>query len=114
VHLAIFESREDRDPGLAAELSHVTESNGVSLQQGLWINGRQVGQAFESGFDAARAIIFDREVDSALCVMTRQEVIELGLPLDRFDQIFVEHLGDLEPLIAPHTDRIRPLEVHRG
>ena len=114
VHLAIFESRGDLDPGLAAELSHVTHSNGIGLKQGLWINGRQVGHAFESGFDAARAIIFDREVDSALCVMTRQEVIELGLPLDRFDQIFVEHLGDLEPLIAPHTDRIRPLEVHRG
>ena len=99
---------------LIHELASIFNSNGISTQQGMWINGLCVSQPWPSSFDSAVALIFDREVDSALCVMTKADVVEHGLPLDRFDQILIENPNDVTSLIEAHSKNIKPLKVNRN
>ena len=99
---------------LIHELASIFNCNGISTQQGMWINGLCVSQPWPSSFDPAVALIFDREVDSALCVMTKADVVEHGLPLDRFDQILIENPDDVTSLIEAHSKNIKPLKVNRN
>ena len=99
---------------LIHELASIFNSNGISTQQGMWINGLCVSQPWPSSFDPAVALIFDREVDAALCVMTKADVVEHGLPLDRFDQILIENPDDVISLIEAHSKNIKPLKVNRN
>ena len=99
---------------LMHELASIFNSNGISTQQGMWINGLCVSQPWPSSFDPAVALIFDREVDSALCVMTKADVVEHGLPLDRFDRILIENPDDVTLLAEEHSKNIKPLKVNRN
>jgi len=99
---------------LIHELASIFNSNGISTQQGMWINGLCVSQPWPNSFDPAVALIFDREVDSALCVMTKADVVEHGLPLDRFDQILIENSDDVTLLAEAHGKNIKPLKVNRN
>ena len=99
---------------LIHELASIFNCNGISTQQGMWINGLCVSQPWPSSFDPAVALIFDREVDAALCVMTKADVVEHGLPLDRFDQILIENPNDVISLIEAHSKNIKPLKVNRN
>ena len=99
---------------LIHELASIFDCNGISTQQGMWINGLCVSQPWPSSFDPAVALIFDREVDAALCVMTKADVVEHGLPLDRFDQILIENPNDVISLIEAHSKNIKPLKVNRN
>ena len=99
---------------LIHELASIFNCNGISTQQGMWINGLCVSQPWPSSFDPAVALIFDREVDAALCVMTKADVVEHGLPLDRFDQILIENPDDVISLIEAHSKNIKPLKVNRN
>lgn len=99
---------------LIHELASIFNSNGISTQQGMWINGLCVSQPWPSSFDPAVALIFDREVDSALCVMTKADVVEHGLPLDCFDQILIENPDDVTLLAEAHGKHIKPLKVNRN
>jgi cyanophycin synthetase len=99
---------------LIHELASIFNSNGISTQQGMWINGLCVSQPWPSSFDPAVALIFDREVDSALCIMTKADVVEHGLPLDRFDQILIENPDDVTLLAEEHSKNIKPLKVYRN
>ena len=99
---------------LIHELASIFNSNGISTQQGMWINGLCVSQPWPSSFDPAVALIFDHEVDSALCVMTKADVVEHGLPLDRFDRILIENPDDVTLLAEEHSKNIKPLKVNRN
>jgi cyanophycin synthetase len=99
---------------LIHELASIFNSNGISTQQGMWINGLCVSQPWPSSFDPAVALIFDREVDSALCIMTKADVVEHGLPLDRFDRILIENPDDVTLLAEEHSIDIKPLKVYRN
>ena len=112
VTLAIVD--QELDPPLFHELAGVLNCNGISTQTGMWINGSCVSQPWPNSFDPAVALIFDREVDSALCVMTKADVVEHGLPLDRFDQILIENPDDVALLAQAHGKNIKPLKVNRN
>ena len=99
---------------LIHELASIFNTNGISTQQGMWINGLCVSQPWPNSFDPAVALIFDREVDSALCVMTKADVVEHGLPLDCFDQILIENPDDVTLLAEAHGKNIKPLKVNRN
>ena len=99
---------------LIHELASIFNSNGISTRQGMWINGLCVSQPWPSSFDPAVALIFDHEVDSALCVMTKADVVEHGLPLDRFDRILIENPDDVTLLAEEHSKNIKPLKVNRN
>jgi hypothetical protein len=112
VTLAIVD--QELDPPLFHELASVFDCNGISTQTGMWINGLCVSRSWPNSFDPAVAVIFDREVDSALCVMTKADVVEHGLPLDRFDQILIENPDDVTLLAEAHSKNITPLKVKRN
>ena len=111
VHLAIV---DDLLPtGLALELATVYGANGLSTDQGLWLNGLQITAAWCDSYAAARSLIFNPEVSVAVCVMTKADVIEHGLPLDRWDNIVVENPDDVVLLVQAHSENIQPLKVNR-
>ena len=111
VHLAIVD-----DPlpvGLARELASVYGANGLSTDQGLWLNGLQITAAWCDSYAAARSLIFNPEVSVAVCVMTKADVIEHGLPLDRWDNIVIENPDDVVLLVQAHSENIQPLKANR-
>ena len=114
MHMVIVESWNTSDLHLAHELAAITGSNAFSASTGIWINGKCMSRPFDNGFVAARAVIFDQQVESAVCIMTKAEVAELGLPLDQFDQILIENLDDVVNWVAPHSTNIKPLKVYRN
>ncbi len=61
----------------------------VSAAAGLWIGGRRATPAFQTAFDAARALLLRPEVDSAVCIMPIDEVCASGFPIHRVDSVSV-------------------------
>jgi hypothetical protein len=112
--MAIVESWNTNDLHLAHELAAITGSNAFSASTGIWINGKCMSRPFDNGFAAARAVIFDQQVESAVCIMTKAEVSKLGLPLDHFDQILIENPDDVVNWVSPHSTNIKPLKVYRN
>jgi cyanophycin synthetase len=111
VHLAIVD-----DPlpvGMAQELVTLYGADGLATDQGLWLNGLQITAAWTDSYAAARSLIFDSEVGSAVCVMTKSDVVEHGLPLDRWDNILIENPDDIVSLVQEHSKNIQPLKVNR-
>ena len=111
VHLAIVD-----DPlhwSMAQELAAVYSADGLSTDQGLWLNGLQITANWPDSYAAARSLIFNPEVESAVCVMTKADVIEHGLPLDRWDTILIENPDDVVLLVQEHSENIQPLKVNR-
>jgi cyanophycin synthetase len=111
VHLAIVD-----DPlpiGMAQELVAIYGANGLATDQGLWLNGLQITSSWCDSYAAARSLIFNPEVTSAVCVMTKADVVEHGLPLDRWDNILIENPDDVLLLIQEHSKNIQPLKVNR-
>ena len=99
--------------GLARELASVYGANGLSTDQGLWLNGLQITAAWCDSYAAARSLIFNPEVSVAVCVMTKADVIEHGLPLDRWDNIVIENPDDVVLLVQAHSENIQPLKANR-
>ena len=114
MHMVIVESWSQNDLHLAHELAAITGSNAFSASTGIWINGKCMSRPFANGFTAARAVIFDQQVESAVCIMTKAEVSELGLPLDRFDQILIENPDDVVNWVKPHSVNVKSLKVYRN
>jgi cyanophycin synthetase len=73
---------------LVAQLANDSRFDGVSDLSGLHVRGQRVTPALADGLAAARALLLRRDVHAAACVMTPAQVVELGLPLDRWDGIY--------------------------
>lgn len=65
----------------------------VSSQQGLRVDGDERCKDFSSGHAAALAALNDRDIHSLLIVLTPQEVVQSGLPIDRVDAVHVPRKG---------------------
>lgn len=76
------------------KIKNVTSANGISSLEGVYINDRLISNRFDNGFDAARIMIFDNRVERGLVVMTEDGIKEFGLPLDKFNSVFLQ---DIKP-----------------
>jgi cyanophycin synthetase len=112
VHLAIVDY--DLDMKLAEELAGVTQCNGISTRAGLWVDRVQITSAWPDTFAAGRSLLFNSEVNQALCIMTKADVVEHGIPLDQWDQILIENPDDVVSLVEAHSKNILPLKVNRN
>ena len=65
--------------------SHPADS--VSDVSGLWHVGHRVAAAFESGFDAAQALMLRADVMRAVCVLSIEELVAQGFPVNRVDRL---------------------------
>lgn len=61
--------------------------NGVADRDGLWVDGFRSTAPFEDGLSAARALLVRTDVRGAICLMTPEEILRLGLPLNRWDGV---------------------------
>jgi cyanophycin synthetase len=111
VHLAIVDN--PLPVNIAQELVAMYGADGLATDQGLWLNGLQITAPWCDSYAAARSLIFNSEVSVAVCVMTKADVVEHGLPLDQWDNILVENPDDVVVLIQAHSENIQPLKVNR-
>ncbi|MEN3976865.1 acetate--CoA ligase family protein [Emcibacter sp. SYSU 3D8] len=70
----------------ALRLAQAANCNGVSMPSGIWINGRQLTNVAHTGFDSARILLCNPTLSAALCVMTAGDIMQNGLPADRFEK----------------------------
>jgi hypothetical protein len=84
--------------------------NGVSSRSGIFINGKRASKAMLSCFDASKALLHYSELKSCLSILSIEETILSGLPLDQFSSITIdandtaeEDLLVLIKAIKPHT-----------
>ena len=76
-------------PDAIAQVQRREPASLVAHAGGLWMGGTRIARGFGSGFDALRAALEMPEAREILCAMTAEEVVRLGLPIDRifdFDQ----------------------------
>ena len=91
IQLILCVTDADRlDEAQAVRLVQTSNCSAVSTMSGVWINGRQVAGASANGFDAAQIALADSSVTAAICAMTVAEVLQYGLPADRFDQVLLK------------------------
>ncbi|HSH88652.1 MAG TPA: acetate--CoA ligase family protein [Ramlibacter sp.] len=71
----------------AARLVADAGANGLSMAAGVWVDGTRVAASCENGFAAAQVLLLAANVQRALVVMTARDVVENGLPADRFEKV---------------------------
>lgn len=91
--------------------------NGISTGAGIWVDGKRVAARPNGAYHAASILLVEPAVRSALCIVTANDVLAMGLPTSRFQSIHVvshdkaapAYQRELEALIfrvKPHTAQI--------
>lgn len=83
-------------------LAHSLGCNALSTPQGVWQDGTQVAWSPRSSFDAARALLLDKQTVAGLMVMTFADIVRHGLPIADFKQIGIAR-DDSESEDASHS-----------
>jgi len=86
-YLLIVNSLENLD---ISTIINITKCDGISSANGIWVNNKLISNNFNNGFEAAIALLFDRNINRALCILTDKGISQFGLPLDKFDGIFIQ------------------------
>ncbi len=104
-----------------AQLQAKLNCQGLSRKAGLWLDSQQIANAFPDGFAAARALLNNPDLDSALLVLEFEEVARFGLPTDRVvelhlveaaeDQTSQEERDAVLNGIAPHVEKMITLPL---
>jgi cyanophycin synthetase len=74
-------------------LARAHGADGWSSQAGVWQKGTRIAPAFESGFAAARVLMTQQDVASALMMISVEDVSRHGLPVVAFDRLILS--GDV-------------------
>lgn len=94
----------------------------ISDVSGIWLRGRRISHAFLNGFLAARAVITDQAATGFISILSADEILELGSPLEKWDEIHlhfspVSSPGATDParkklrqLLAPHSSQALKIE----
>ncbi len=101
-------------------------SYGLSSALGIWVAGRQVvANPPTNGFEAARTLLLQRDVTSAVCCLTLDEVRRLGLPApfferivmlqgQRFDEPSKSRWDEVREMVREHTGSLVVDALHEG
>jgi cyanophycin synthetase len=81
----------------ALALMKASQCDGLSMSQGVWVDGRRLVARQQDGFAAARVLLLSDAVHSAVCVMTADDILQNGLPADRFARITVRNKASASP-----------------
>ena len=104
VHLAIVFPSLNVPLGRLDQLRAELTCQALSCKQGLWLEGTRTAAAFGNGFLAARSILNCVDTESALCVVDPDDIIQFGLPLDRFDGL---HIIDTDKCTVEEGKKLR-------
>jgi cyanophycin synthetase len=84
--------------------------DGQSSASGVWVAGRQmVANPPANGFEAARTLLLQRDVASAVCCLTVDEVRRLGLPAPFFDRIVMLQSQGCDEPSKSNWDEVRQM-----
>jgi len=89
IHLALCAGVAIAPADAIAEVQQREPCSLVAHAGGLWMDGTRIARGFGSGFDALRAALELPEAREILCAMTAEEVVRLGLPIDRIDRLTI-------------------------
>ena len=89
VHLAVCTRSDAATTRALAERAQTLGCDGLSMRNGVWIRGRRIAPSLPDGFVAGQALLSNPDVGVALCAMSPSEILDKGLPVDRFDSCFV-------------------------
>jgi cyanophycin synthetase len=64
-------------------------SVGLASRGGSWIGNKVVGRAGLSAFEAARALLLQRDTEALLLVIDDESILKTGLPVDYYDTLVV-------------------------
>lgn len=87
---------------------------GCGSAEGLWVGATRLSGPLDSGFAAGRALLADQDLDAVAVAMTPQEIVRLGLPMDRFELLLAgaaqagsdqerAALSAAWPMLLPHV-----------
>jgi len=90
------------------------QCNALSMKSGLWINKVKITKGFINSFVAVKTLIQNKEATSGLCIMSQQDVENIGLPMAKFTTIDVyssepvnsQHINVFLDKIKDHTDTL--------
>jgi hypothetical protein len=91
------------------------DCNALSAAKGIWIDGDRLAARPDDGFHAAQIMLREPATRAGLCILTASQIIDRGLPTDRFQSIRLVGLdgtapngeldiGRLRGMIGPHVD----------
>jgi cyanophycin synthetase len=75
-------------------LSENLDCNGLAYLNKSWVNGVLTSKQVISSFQAAKTVLYDNRVKSALLVMTLRDILVHGLPANNFESVRVNKLTE--------------------
>lgn len=114
VHALIVGDPADVSDDALSALAAARGCDGISSAHGLWLDGRRSPRRHATHFEAARRLLCDTRVTSALCVLPLHEVVQRGWPVDRLDCVVLHPgtaadpaaLARLEATLLRHAVRV--------
>lgn len=115
-HLIVTTSGTAIDHADAVRGAGELKCNGLSTGSGVWIDGKRIAAQPGSAFHAATILLTEPTARSALSILSAKDVIDKGLPANRFRSIRVfgqdpatePHKRDLAALVSmikPHAEQ---------
>lgn len=85
--------------------------SGLSSIAGAWVGRKCIARSVSNSFTAARTLLLHSSAKSAICYMTREDVLTFGLPAVSCTKItvFAESESNktlLEKALSPHTEQL--------
>lgn len=97
VHLLIPAGWRVDSPAVLAKLQDSLSCTTLATADGIWLEGQRVSMPFAGGYEAAAAALASPDCRALLFVMTAQEIIRNGLPIDRVDSITIGGMNRSSP-----------------
>ncbi|MCG8414505.1 MAG: hypothetical protein MI746_09845, partial [Pseudomonadales bacterium] len=89
VHLLVLATDEMPELSALQEIQAQLHCNGLSCKAGVFVNEERFAAAFENSHNAAKSVLLNSDVASALCVYHASEIVRYGFMSNRFDSVQV-------------------------
>lgn len=71
------------------ELMRAGNCNALSSVHGVWVDGRCRVHRVRHAFEAAHILLLNTQARRGMCILGAREIVDRGLPADRFEQVTV-------------------------
>ena len=112
----LFVASQDtqRRKALLQHLASTGLFHGISDRAGLRVGGHRVTGGFRNGMLAGRALLMRTDVTSAACVMMPADILQHGLPLERWDRVHCAPVDWFDGEEAEQLDAVRRFVAEGG
>ncbi len=89
VHLGIVSADVELELEKLFQLQRELNAAWLSTVNGLYFGDSQMSGSYQNYFLAAKSVLINNDVDSALCITTALDIIEFGAPCSQIDSVSV-------------------------